>query len=300
MSDVTPLRPRRGTMHPCARGALRVLALLSVVFAALFAVPSHAAPIVVPGGTYGSTFAQRTLQSLSRPIKVMALGDSTTGGTAATTAAWTWRRQLQRLARAQRDDLLWIGTQSAGLLGYAEAVDPWHEGHPGYAIEQITSGYAGWVSTAGQPDLVIVSAGLNNFASDSSAVCLSKLSALLAQIRSTSPNAIVVVWSPPHSPTASPNEVTRNAVVAGLGAVVGLYGQRFSYIDAASQLDTKAHYVASDVPAWTHPNEAGYALIARAIWDHLVSKVLPPPTGNGCPRTRPRTILRGSAGGAGA
>jgi lysophospholipase L1-like esterase len=227
------------------------------------------------------------------PVRIMALGDSTTGNAASSSwSATGWLTEAQRLLRAQRDDIDWIGSLFVSVLNPYYAADPYQDGHSGYKIEELATGrvatdtgYAGYVAAAGQPDIVVVSAGTNNFATDDGATCAAKFGALLDVIKATSPNARVLAWSPPPSPTAAPNNVNRNAFVALLAATVAARGPNFYYVDAGSIL-TLADKQQADVPAFTHPNRIGYARIARTIVDFLTQYILPPPTGLTWPRSK--------------
>ncbi len=237
--------------------------------------------------------AQAALSALGRRIRIMALGDSMTGANPGDVSvnAGAWRRAFQMAERQVGDDLQWSGTKREWPDGPYTSGDGANEGHPGYKIEELTAGriadgntgYPGWVATTGQPDVVIVSAGTNNFTLDTGATCLTKFGALLDVILATSPSAFVVVWSPPTPPTANPNAVNRNAFVAGLPALCASKGTRVFYCDAGTPL-TKASMGVGDSPQWTHPNERGYTQLGRALYDFCEAHVFPPATGELWPR----------------
>ena len=249
------------------------------------------------------------LSALGRDIRIMRFGDSMTGGDGAGSvgeSSLAYGRQLQILLRRRRDDIQWVGSRWNQPDGPWDALDGWHEGHPGYTIEELragrvadgTTGYAGWVAITGQPDVTITSAGTNNFGTDSGATCLTKMGLLLDAMKATSPAAIHVIWSPP-PPTASPNGVARTAFVAGLAALVASKGPNFLYLDAGSLLDSKADMGFTDSPQWTHPNERGRWKLARSIANYLETNVLPPPTGEVWPRAYGLATAQGCAGFAG-
>lgn len=250
---------------------------------------------------------QRNAATQPALIKIMRLGDSMTGsGVTVDAYCQGYGVELQRLLRASRDDIQWIGNQWAMPYQTYRGIDGYHEGHPGYLIEELTSGrladsntgYPGWVATAGQPDVVVVSAGTNNWPTDTAAQCLTKMGTLLDTIRSTSPQAHIVVWSPPPSPNVTYDAV-RVTYVAGLEEVARSRGA--SYVDAGSEI-TKGDKQAADSPAFTHPNVEGHAKIGRAIADHLERFVLPAPRGRAWPRSYRLRAAQASisfAGGAG-
>lgn len=254
--------------------------------------------------------ARAALGALGRNIRIMRFGDSMSGGNGAGSvdeACLAYGRQLQILMRRKRDDIQWIGSRWNQPDGPFAALDGWHEGHPGYTIDELTTGrvadgttgYVGWVATTGQPDVVVVSAGTNNFGTDSGATCLTKMGTLLDAIKTVSPQAYVVVWSPPIPPTASPNGVARTAFVAGLSALVASKGGQFFYVDAGSPLDSKADMGFDDSPQWTHPNEHGRWKLARALADYLETNVLPVPTGDVWPTPYGTSTAQGCVGFAG-
>lgn len=258
-------------------------------------------------GPAAPVYAPDVLRVLGRRVRVMRFGDSITGGDGAGSvgeSSLAYGRQLQILLRRKRDDLQWVGSRWNQPTGPFDALDGWHEGHPGYLIEELragrvadsNTGYAGWVAITGQPDVVIVSAGTNNFTSDSGATCLTKMGLLLDAMVAASPQAFIVVWSPPPPPTASPNGVARAAFVAGFPALVASKGGRILYFDAGSLLDSKADMGVGDNPQWTHPNEVGRWKIARALANYLETTVLPPATGEVWPRAYGTATAQACAG----
>ncbi len=211
-------------------------------------------------------------------LRLLMLGDSMTGFN-----TYGYGRALMDRIFAVRGDVASIGTLVGTLGAPYPPYDLYHEGHSGYTIEQLTAGYAGWVATAGTPDIVVVMAGTNNYASDTGATCATKTAALLAAIAAATPQALVIVSSNKPSPTASPNDVNRAAHTALLPGVVAAAGSSFFFVDAGSLLYAKVDGVPSDSPAWTHPNDNGRMVLSASIFEVLEQSILPPREGRKFP-----------------
>ncbi len=108
------------------------------------------------------------------------------------------------------------------------------------------------------------------------ALVLADIAALIDVIKAACPSASVVWWSLPPMPNATHN-AARLLVVAGLAAIVAAR-PLCSYVDAGSLLDTNVFKGKSDSPAFTHPDQRGYRLLAVAIWQHVRENVLGSPT----------------------
>lgn len=231
-------------------------------------------------------------------LKVMCLGDSMTWGS----GTMGLRRSFFRRLRATRGNVRGIGTVRQGYYPpdgrTFDAPSDWlSEGHTGYKIEELDSGrladsntgFGGWVTTAGTPDVVVVMAGTNNLPADSAATMLVKLASLLAKIKLVAPSAIVFVSTiPTVGPgygvgygTLASTAATYNALVSGLVAAMG---PNFVYVNAGGALTLGD--LSSD---GVHPTAQGYAKLGELLAE-AVDKVIPR-----AGRTYPRAFRKRAA-----
>lgn len=248
-------------------------------------------------GISAQPIAAQAWTAEGRACRVLRFGDSTTGtgvGTNPTAGAsvsedcQAYGTAFQRIVREEAGDpFVHLGTRWALSTTPARAADGWHEGHPGYKIEELdagrgadgNTGYPGWIAQIGvDPDVVMLLApGTNNFATDNGATCITKTSALIDTITTTTPNAWLVICLPKPSATASPNDTARALLAANLLSATGVAriseatGLRRSsrVLVCDAELQAKPDGNLGDVPAYTHPDHEAKEKIARTMFETM-------------------------------
>ncbi|GAA1987853.1 SGNH/GDSL hydrolase family protein [Kitasatospora viridis] len=200
-------------------------------------------------------------------VRVMPLGDSITYGTGSCDGDG-YRGPLLGLVAAQsRYAVDLVGSQQGGTMA-----DPDNEGHPGYTISQIASGVDGWLAAA-HPDVVLLHIGINDLLGGTDGATAADLARrLLDRIYADRPGVTVIMqglipttpgWNP--KPDQPPIQAIAgyNGRLRQLQPAEQQQGRRFSYVDAPS-LDP-----GTQLPDGVHPDDAGYALLARNFFAPL-------------------------------
>jgi GDSL-like Lipase/Acylhydrolase family len=198
------------------------------------------------------TFAQARL-------KIMPLGDSITAGD----RDGGYRHLLYDLLNQDGIRFEFVGSLKGG-----DAPDPHHEGHSGWRIDQIEDGIAGgWVETY-KPDLVLLHIGTNDIWQNRDLVnAPARLSALVDDILSRSPNTLIVV-SQILPMTNDPNFEIE--VMKYNAAIVDLVRSKSS---AVCMVDMHALFSAGDLVDGVHPTKSGYAKMA-GVWEPAIRAIM--------------------------
>jgi hypothetical protein len=236
----------------------------------------------------GPSFGLVPKKSFGATTKIMWLGDSNTVGSNGDETGFVggWRQATYQRLREWRSDFDLIGanitTPESNSFGL------WfHSATAGYKIEDLTSGFAAYVASAGAPDLIIDSIGTNNItASDSLGTMQTKRAALDAAYLANAPNATVIVM--PVIPfvagtTTGSNLATWNAARDAYNAWLLTYARaksNYHYLDSSSQL-ALGEYQRDGV----HLTRGGQASVAEVISTYLDQRVLGPRFGDTLPRS---------------
>ena len=204
------------------------------------------------------------------PIKIMPLGDSITYGLY---APGGYRAPLyQQLANANFN-VNFVGTQNNNPASWLPSID--HEGHSGYRIDQIASGFLSWVNAVPSPDIILLLIGTNDYGQQyNTASATNRLDQLISLIATNRPNARLVVANltlrTDNSTYESQIETTFNPFIPGIVAGHAARGQHVSFVDLHSALG------AADLTDGLHPNQSGYDKMAAA-WYAAITALVPPP-----------------------
>ncbi len=163
-----------------------------------------------------------------------------------------------------------VGSQVSGTAGMH------HEGHPGYTIAQIAAGVAsGWLAnpapvSAGPPQLVVLTAGSNDFGAGATAAqVLAGLSGLIDQVLalSSAPGVIVteqILHSGSVNHNLTDNTRRQQAANAGLAAMVATKPTGRVTIARTSRLRQQ------DLDSGgVHPTDQGYQRMEWEIYQAL-------------------------------
>jgi len=202
--------------------------------------------------------------------KVMPMGDSITAGLG---SANGYRKVLQDSLAARGITLTYCGQLSDFSEGM---VVPWHEGHLGWSIEDLTAGRDGfgnapaWL-TRDHPTTVLLMAGTNNGLlpiPQMRAAYASLLDACLAQ----EPSVRIYWASIPRSfdlvTGRADWEGQVNLLTRDMAAEYRQLGFDIRYVDVTDALD-----FTTDLADNYHPNAEGYAKIARAFQQAMTRRI---------------------------
>jgi lysophospholipase L1-like esterase len=166
-------------------------------------------------------------------------------------------------------------------------VDPDHEGHGGWRIDDIADSIDGWLANS-RPDIILLMAGANDIIQGHGVgTAMSRMDTLLGKIFTDRPNAVVLLaslwWVP--KPNFYNYDIKQiQAMNSRLPPLVAKYAQQGWAIELVDQYNLG--WVATDFGAdQIHPNATGYAKIAQAWHDPLARRLVatppytPPPTG---------------------
>ena len=208
--------------------------------------------------------------SLTRPIRIMPLGDSITWGYPDAPDTGGYRLTLYQLLTNANISMDFVGTQVSPAPGL---LYPNHEGHSGFRIDQIDDPYfLGWVNTIASPDVILLLIGTNDIGqNDDPTNAVVRLDGLVSHITRDCPNAKVVVATLlPRSDTTDNNEINTlfNPFVPGLVAKHVANGEQVYFWDLHSAI------ALSDTDG-LHPTPAGYIKIGKQWFDAFNSVYAP-------------------------
>jgi lysophospholipase L1-like esterase len=224
--------------------------------------PPPTPPVPPPPSAPSTPFASSPPPAPPAPVapvvpvlRIMPLGDSITYGLGSSNRGG-YRVDLARRFAAAGFQVDFVGSQRAGPLG----ADDDNEGHGGWRIAQLAAGVSGWLAGY-RPDVVLLHAGTNDLHTADSAAAATRLGLLVNRIRRDAPTTQVFVARIIGSRrTALQRRINDyNADVARL--VIARQ-------DPLVVLVNQALVRAPDV----HPNDAGYAVMARN-WFAAVASV---------------------------
>jgi len=204
------------------------------------------------------------------PVKIMPLGDSITYGQG---APGGYRAPLYQLLAAANFNVDFVGTQNNNPAAWLPSID--HEGHSGYRIDQIASGFLSWVNSVPTPDIILLLIGTNDYGQQyDPAAAANRLDQLIWLIATNRPNAKLVVANltlrTDNAAYESQIETTFNPFIPSLVAKHIALGHQVSFVDLHAALG------ASDLIDGLHPNQSGYNKMAAA-WCHAITTVVPAP-----------------------
>jgi lysophospholipase L1-like esterase len=152
-------------------------------------------------------------------------------------------------------------------------VDPNHEGHGGWRIDDLTGSIDGWLATS-QPKIILLMAGGNDIIQGYGVnTAISRMDTLLARIFADRPSAVVLLaelwWVPtPNFYNYDINQI--QGVNSRLPTLVKKYRQQGRTIELVDQYNIG--WVAADFGTdQIHPNANGYAKMAQAWHNQLAS-----------------------------
>ena len=203
----------------------------------------------------------RGLQPSGASLRVMPLGDSITAGVGST-AMNGYRAPLQDRLRAAGVTFDFVGSQANGV----STADVQHEGHSGWRIDEIAARLPDWLSTY-RPELVTLHLGTNDMIQNyQTSGAVERLGGVIDQIFAGNPGVTVVVSSLVPSRTAA-IDARIQQFNQNLGGMIQRRidnGRHLIYLSMA--MVTTAD-IADDV----HPNDAGYAKMARTFSLGIIS-----------------------------
>jgi lysophospholipase L1-like esterase len=191
----------------------------------------------------------------STSVVIMPLGDSITFGVGSPSRS-SYRLALwQRLTEAGIN-LSFVGSMHSGskLLP-----DPENEGHSGWRIRQISEHIVNWLQAA-RPDYVLLHIGTNDILHHDDPVhAPERLKLLIDQITTTLPGVTVLVAQiTPLAPQFEPQVQAYNKAIPDIVKQEVAAGKRVQYVNIHDYVPLV------DIPDMVHPNDAGYALMAKA------------------------------------
>jgi lysophospholipase L1-like esterase len=268
------------------------------------------ATVVARAGAPAS--ADEAMLAKTGTIRIMPLGDSITagvGGHGAMTRDGGYRGVLGAFLEREGYKVAFVGTRddySAGIINRA------HEGWPGYVVRsfpsdpgpgQLLGARTQKALAHADPDVVLLMAGTNDLlryerhaAGYTLPAIVASMDALIGQIVTERPNAIVVVAPVVPSPKIDPctlrdfagTDPCPNSPTPGLRAVVEAYAQRGARVVFAPAMAAAVPRDSEHFPDGVHPSGAsGYAAVA-SIWYTAITRLTQAPTTNVASDTAPR------------
>jgi lysophospholipase L1-like esterase len=201
----------------------------------------------------------------STRIKIMPLGDSITYGVGSSTGGG-YRLQLWNDLRARGFAIDFVGSVLTGPASF----DRENEGLPGWKINQIAAKVVNWLMTY-RPSIILMHIGTNDiFKNDDPAQAPIRLSHLLNLITSTLPGVTVIVAQILpllRSARLNAEVVAYNATIPRIVQAEVAQGKHVHYVDMYDAVPP------SMLPDRIHPNDAGYAVMAK-VWLYALLPLL--------------------------
>ena len=198
-------------------------------------------------------------------IKIMPLGDSITYGMGSSTEGG-YRFQLWNDLRVRGFPIDFVGSLQSGPASF----DRESEGHPGWTINQIAAQVINWLMTY-RPHIILLHIGTNDFVrNDDPTQAPARLSQLLNLITTTLPGATVIVAQIlplPRSARLNAEVVAYNATIPSIVQADVAQHKHVEYVDMYHAVPP------SMLPDQIHPNDAGYALMAK-VWLYALLPLL--------------------------
>lgn len=211
-----------------------------------------------------SVIADLSTDAAYKLLHILPFGDSITYGVVGSntdTESGGYRTYLQHKIRMADVLVDMVGSAQNG----PGDIDPDHEGHRGYTINQLDTIDAGVVA-ATRPDVILLMAGTNDSARDNSTTMIADLRALMVSITTAAPEATLFVASLPpvrvgqQSQTRADRVGAFNDKMPALIAELAASGRKVVFVDMR---DLEVSDIsAPPVDSGLHPNAAGYARIA--------------------------------------
>lgn len=218
----------------------------------------------------------RTHASAKPIITILPLGDSITYGVGSLDKGgyrtFLWKECVKGGYRVK-----FVGTQSNGPGN----IDTYHEGHPGWRIDQISSHVVPWLMLY-RPQIILLFIGTNDILQRHDVShAPNRLSLLIDEITFTLPKSTLIVASVTPLDDSklyarkrysslvdfNANIVAYNATIPTLVRWEDAQGKHVQYVD---MYDAVPVY---DVADGIHPDDEGYALMAN-VWYAALTKLL--------------------------
>ncbi len=175
-----------------------------------------------------------------------------------------------------------------------QGVDPDHEGHGGWRIDDLDGSIDGWMASS-RPDVILLMAGANDIIQGYGvSATVSHMDSLLAEIFVDRPSAVVLLgtlwWVP--TPNFYNYDISQiQGVNANLPSLVSKYSNQGRIIQLVDQYNLG--WSPSDFNAdQIHPNANGYFKMAQAWHDPLANHL------SGAGLSPDGTIINGHTGGS--
>jgi hypothetical protein len=242
----------------CLLCVLLTLALSpAAAFASNGAVSGSATSSSGTSGGYGVS----ALQPTAAPLRIMPLGNEVTIGKGSTIGLLKtgYRIALQEILKEANITYDFVGSARDGYGAY---MDPDHEGHSGYRIDELTKKVDTWVRAA-KPDVVLLQVGDEDCVQNYKlAEAPARLNTLIDKIRAASPGVKIVVSTVPHSSKA---KVQARIVAYNTAARSVILSQFYAHGDVAIAEMTETLSINSDFDNYRYPDDSGYAKMG-AVW----------------------------------
>jgi lysophospholipase L1-like esterase len=209
--------------------------------------------------------------------KIMPLGDSITFGLQSSTGGG-YRVELFRKTLADRHPITFVGRQATGPNMLDGQVFPRNnEGYSGATIATGGNQLANRVDAAfaaNPPDIVLLHIGTNNLYQGLGQGVTDQLGALIDQIISDAPDALVVVAQITPLGSATNGVQAYNAAIPAIVQQRVDAGKHLLLVNMSSAFAAANTNVSALLADGVHPNDQGYAIMAQT-WYDAIESVLP-------------------------
>lgn len=221
---------------------------------------------VTYAGAGRAVHADLSVGAAYKPLRILPFGDSITYGVIASGSATDTESGGYRTILQERLASLGVTADMVGSLRSGpEGIDRDHEGRRGYTINQL-DGIDSKVIGATRPDAILLMAGTNDSARDSSTTMIADLRALIISITDRAPDAALFVASVPpvrvgqQSQTRADRIDAYNDQMPALIAELAAAGRYVHFVDMRGLTVDDVSPPPGD--SGLHPTAEGYAKIA--------------------------------------